>query len=247
MSQIEATVKNANVVDKGQLEDNLLSQLINTHQTNPALKLVYAKHISRTNFLAGQLTMTASLTGCFAEIASHPDVQRRVESECRGGLAFALDDQNKNTLTNAAIKEALRLHAGTGSNLDRKVPSGGLTVDGYNLPAGTIVGSSVAILHGNTAVFGNDAAEFVPERWLSKDKTRVSKLETVNLVWGEPDRICPGQHLASLIVGGIVPRLFRDFDVKVCGPEDGPNNAPPFFTTSIHGFNVKFRKRTDKN
>jgi len=64
------------------------------------------------------------------------------------------------------IQETLRIHPNTGTIIERKVPAGGATIDGYYLPEGTTVGVNAWVLHRNKDIYGNDAEVFRPERWL---------------------------------------------------------------------------------
>ncbi|KAL6411019.1 pisatin demethylase cytochrome P450 [Ilyonectria robusta] len=64
------------------------------------------------------------------------------------------------------MKEAMRIHPAVGFPLERYVPSGGAEICGHKLPAGTNVSISAPVIHLNKDVFGEDAIEFRPERWL---------------------------------------------------------------------------------
>ncbi|KAG8676490.1 hypothetical protein FPOAC1_002494 [Fusarium poae] len=239
VSRIQAMVQSSNEVKTAMPETNLINQLLNANKIDSDLKLDYIKNISRTNFLAGHATMTASVTGCVAGIASRRDLQSQFEIKCRKP-EVALENLCQDPLVHASINEGLRLYAGTGANLDRRVPTGGISLHGFYIPGGTDIGTSSAILQTNKKIFGQDAAEFRPERWLSKESSQLSKLDTVNLIWGEPHRRCPGQNLALMLIEMIVPRLFREFDIQVQGPDNLLATAPPFFTTSITGYSVRF-------
>ncbi|KAK2685715.1 hypothetical protein QWA68_015444 [Fusarium oxysporum] len=66
----------------------------------------------------------------------------------------------------AVIKEALRLHPGGGTQLTRVVPKVGLVIEGQFFPEGTEVGVNAWVLYHKKSIFGVDASEFGPERWL---------------------------------------------------------------------------------
>ena len=66
----------------------------------------------------------------------------------------------------AVLKEALRIHPATGLPLGRQVPEGGASICGSFFPAGTVVGVNSWVAHANKGVFGSDADQFRPERWL---------------------------------------------------------------------------------
>lgn len=73
----------------------------------------------------------------------------------------------------AVIKETLRLYAPLPSTEPR---SANITtmVEGYTIPANTVVGMSPWILHRSTAGF-NDPGIFDPERWLGTSAVELSR------------------------------------------------------------------------
>jgi cytochrome P450 len=75
------------------------------------------------------------------------------------------------------MKEAMRMHPGVSFPLERIVPSGGAELCGVQLPGGTVVGVNPAVIHRNTDIFGADANEFRPERWLVKDEQTVKMMD----------------------------------------------------------------------
>lgn len=85
----------------------------------------------------------------------------------------------------ACVKEAGRLHPVIGLTLERVVPSGGAEISGKHFKAGTIVGMNPWVTHRNKEVFGLDADEWNPDRWLGDKEQRVlmeKSLLTVSLV-----------------------------------------------------------------
>ena len=75
------------------------------------------------------------------------------------------------------MKEAMRLHPGVGFPLERFVPEGGATICGEYLPAGTNVSMSAPVIHTNTDVWGKDADEFRPERWIDADADSLKTMD----------------------------------------------------------------------
>lgn len=75
------------------------------------------------------------------------------------------------------MKEAMRLHPAVGFPLERFVPDGGATNCGQYLPGGTIVGMSAPVVHTNKEVWGDDADEFRPERWIDSDAEQLKLMD----------------------------------------------------------------------
>ena len=77
----------------------------------------------------------------------------------------------------AVMKEAMRIHPGVGFPLERYVPKGGANVLGVHLKEGTIVSISAPVVHANKEVYGADADEFLPERWLEASPEQLKAMD----------------------------------------------------------------------
>jgi len=75
------------------------------------------------------------------------------------------------------MKEAMRCNPGVSFPLERTVPPGGAEICGVRFGPGTIVGINPAVIHHDKSVFGEDAAEFNPERWLTSDDERIKYMD----------------------------------------------------------------------
>lgn len=95
----------------------------------------------------------------------------------------------------AVCKEAMRIHPSIGMSMPRHVPEGGREIAGYFFPAGTRVGISPAVIHFDKTIFGEDARDFVPERWLTEDAIN---MERYMLHFGHGARTCIGKNVSSL-------------------------------------------------
>lgn len=76
----------------------------------------------------------------------------------------------------ACLKEAMRVRPAVGLNITRLVPPEGAELDGHSLPGGTWVACNGWVLHRDRDVFGQDADDFRPERWL-EDEERSKRME----------------------------------------------------------------------
>jgi cytochrome P450 len=89
----------------------------------------------------------------------------------------------------ACLDEAMRLSPSVPGLLPREVQEGGATIDGVDVPAGTIVGVPHYTLHRNAKYFSR-VDEFWPERWLVGEAVaeEVTTRETVDRAQGA---FCP--------------------------------------------------------
>ena len=77
----------------------------------------------------------------------------------------------------AVIKEAMRLHPSKCYPLERVVPPEGATVCNVDLPGGTIIVTTAPLVNCNESIFGADAKEFNPERWLENSAERLKVMD----------------------------------------------------------------------
>lgn len=99
----------------------------------------------------------------FGDDSAHSDVVVRYE-------------QIKNLpYLNACVKEALRLHSTVGTGLPRVVPPGKeFTFGGQTFKAGSVI-SVPSFTTNRSSVWGSDAEEFRPERWLDTNADSLNK------------------------------------------------------------------------
>lgn len=79
--------------------------------------------------------------------------------------------------------------------------------------------------HLNEGVWGPDAREFRPERWLEAqaealggNKDRLRRMEAYYLPFGLGSRTCIGRHISMLEMTKLMPRLLRDFEFELETP-----------------------------
>ncbi|EME45021.1 hypothetical protein DOTSEDRAFT_33623 [Dothistroma septosporum NZE10] len=150
-------------------------------------------------FVAGTDTTAVSLTYLTWVVLARPQLRMDIEREV-GGLPVDFEDQDveKLPLLNAVIQETLRLYGAVPGGLPRTVPHGGIDMDGYYLPQGSIVSTHAYSMHRDPALFP-DPEEFQPSRWLpnSEEHLRVSDAaKAVFSPFGSGSRGCLGLHIA---------------------------------------------------
>src|SRR5690606_28814529 len=107
-----------------------------------------------TLLAAGHETTATALSWAFHHLARHPHVQERVHAELDRVVGSGpVDPAGSSALVylDAVVKETLRLMpviAGIGRFLDRP-----MTIAGWDLPAGTMVGPSIYLTHRNPKVW----------------------------------------------------------------------------------------------
>ncbi|KAJ4358238.1 uncharacterized protein N0V89_002818 [Didymosphaeria variabile] len=113
----------------------------------------------------------------------------------------------------AVILEGLRIHPAAAFPLVRIVPKGGAHIAGRFFPEGVSVGINCWVAHANQAVFGEDADQFRPERWLA-DKETVSAMNRYWIPFGHGSRTCLGKNISPMEISKAVPQLLRKYDFE---------------------------------
>lgn len=177
---------------------------------------------------AGSDTTAISLRAVFYFLLQNPAKYQKLKKE----ISKAEDDDKFSTFVSfeqgskliylqAVIKESLRLHPGVSYPLERIVPSGGAYLCGHHLPAGTAVGVHAWVVHRDTRIFGDDANEFRPERWIDSDMEKMKQMNRAFLAFGAGSRTCLGKHISMLEMTKLVSQLLRKFDFEwASGEED---------------------------
>ena len=93
--------------------------------------------------------------------------------------------------------EVIRFYPSTPMIIPRYVSEGGLNLFGRHAPAGTEIGANPYVIQRDKKVFGEDALEFRPERWL-EDEKKATFMEKYILTWGYGTRICLGKNIALM-------------------------------------------------
>lgn len=133
---------------------------------------------------------------------SSPEVYAKLQKEVddyydQNGLDAPITYQQTQQLPYlvAVCKEAMRFLPSIVFQLLRYAPPG-LSVDGKEIPAGTHVGISPISANRDPQVWGADADDFKPARWLeSEQKTRY--LDSMYMTFGgNGPRMCIGRNIA---------------------------------------------------
>ncbi|KAE9368510.1 cytochrome P450 [Stipitochalara longipes BDJ] len=210
-------------------EADLMAKLLRLKSEKGILTDKWIAAMTLTNFGAGVETTAATVSVLINNLVRR-GLQGRVHQEIdaarrEGNLSNPpRPGEMKQHLPflNACLKESMRLSPIAGMPLVRTVPKAGLELEGYYLPPGTQVGMNPWVINRDVSLYGEDADEWRPERWLDCTPEQLRRLERLNLNFGGGLRSCPGKNLAEAIYTKMIPMLFEEFDWSLARPENKP-------------------------
>lgn len=179
------------------------------------------------NLIAGADTTAITMRALFYNVLRNPQIFARLQSEVRSNFEpFQPAPHAKARALpylDGVVRETLRYHPAVSMIMERIVPESGLTLpDGSVVPPGQMVGMNPYIVGRNKTIFGDDADEFKPERWLRREgeseeayKERMTLWNTAHLTFGGGSRICLGRNLSLMEVWKVVPTLIATFDIEL--------------------------------
>ncbi|KAG2259128.1 hypothetical protein Bca52824_078422 [Brassica carinata] len=167
-------------------------------------------------FVAGIDTSAITMDWTMAEIARHPRVMKKVQTEIRERVGdkgkVTYEDLEGLEYMKMVIKETWRLHAPSPILIPREAMSR-FKIKGYDIYPGTRI-------HVNTWAIGRspdvwkDPDEFIPERFVDSNvETKGTSYEL--LPFGSGRRGCPAMYMGLSTVEFTLANLLYHFDWKV--------------------------------
>lgn len=197
-----------------------LDNIVSDDETNPdSFDIVGLRDFVVNFFIAGRDTTAQTLSWFFYCISQNPHVEHAIIAELKAKCPtlFASEgsldiDVHQLIYLEAAIKETLRLYPPVPVN-SRSAVRDTVLSDGTLIPAGADVLFSSYALGRMTKVWGSDALEFKPERWINQITGKLIAMSSFkfNAFLAGP-RMCLGMNLALLetkIVAAAILSRFR--------------------------------------
>lgn len=185
------------------------------------------------NINAGSDTIASTLRAIFYHLLKNPASLSQLTDELDSAAAEGTisapcptwnETQQHLPYLCAVVKEGLRMNPALSLPLERLVPREGLTLqheDGSQtfLPPGTVVGINPWVFHRSPRVFGADAENWNPSRWMTEQERDTKTMEHSILSFGAGKRSCLGKNIALLELHKLVPALFLKFKIELAHPD----------------------------
>lgn len=203
---------------------------------------------SLLQIMAGSDTSATAIRSTMLHLVSNPRVYKRLQAEIDAAVSSGdvpagpsiVQDSSLRKLPylQAVVREGLRIHPPVAHAMPKKVPAGGdsFIVEGkqYFFPGGTSICYNVQALHRRKDIFGEDANEFRPERWLVEEseanKEKIAEMtRTTEMIFGYGKYQCLGKPIAWLEISKVLFEFLRHFDWAVARPEK------PWVSKNLYG------------
>ncbi|KAK5734093.1 hypothetical protein LTR17_009221 [Elasticomyces elasticus] len=124
-------------------------------------------------------------------------------------LKFVLQRRNNLPLLQAVLKETLRLHQPTRPSY--VTPEGGIWIGEKHVPEGCTICLETSAAHLDPDMYGDEAAAWRPERWLSEDPPVTSHM----LAFGSNSHHCPGEDLHYALLTKLLVYILPNINLEM--------------------------------
>ncbi|GAA5940667.1 hypothetical protein JCM1841_002016 [Sporobolomyces salmonicolor] len=164
------------------------------------------------NLIICRDTTAQGLSWTFFHLMRHPKLVEPMRKECDETDKVDYDSFKNMTQTNAVFQEGLRLHPSVPKNAwealnDDQIPNG------PRIEKGDLVFWSDWVMGRDTDVWGPDAGEFKPSRWIEEGQLKKESQWKAHFFNGGY-RLCLGQNLALYEGAAVLAAIVRDFDLS---------------------------------
>ncbi|KAL0693616.1 hypothetical protein Bca4012_060796 [Brassica carinata] len=189
--------------------------------------------------VAGRDTTSSALTWFFWLLSKHPQVMTKIRQEM---INTKFDPTDLETLVylHAALSESMRLYPPVPFN--HKSPSkSDVLPSGHKVEAESKIVICIYALGRMRSVWGEDASDFKPERWISENGGLKHEPSSKFLVFNAGPRTCLGKHLALLQMKMVAVEIIQKYDFEVVeGQKIEP--VPSIILRMKHGLKVTVSK-----
>ncbi|KAF5723049.1 cytochrome P450 monooxygenase [Fusarium mundagurra] len=185
MGRLYRTTSNAikKRLSNPEAHNDMVAHWLSAHEKSDTLSLRKIEAQANVNVGAGAEPVSSAIQSLLYHLIQHPEAWLRVRNEIDAakaegsclGRVVSYRDAEKLTYLRACIKEALLMFSPTTMGLARVVPKGGVNIAGRHFQEGTILSISPNIVHSSKVIWGDDADQWNPERWMSGDAKKLDK------------------------------------------------------------------------
>lgn len=237
--------KSSDTKDDSHQRETLLSDIVKSTQDRPRLRAEFLNVL-----LAGRDTTESFLSSLFFTLSQRPDIFRKLQHEIdSSGIPLTPSFSQLKSLPylRATLNEVQRLYPAAPENDRQAINDTTLPLGGGSdqkspvfVKKGAVVHWSIFALHRRKDIYGDDAEEFRPERWLDGlDGKKGLRVTWEYIPFSGGPRVCMGQQFALMEVSYLTVRMVRGFE-KIEAVEKRPWVEKPTIVATVNG-GVKVR------
>lgn len=178
-----------------------------------------------TFLAAGHETTASAVTWATYLLCKHPDAQKRLREEIRASLppldsddSISSIDIDKLPYLNAVLNETMRVFPPVPLTLREAAHD--TTIQGHFVPAGTSIIISPWAVNTSKALWGVDAREFNPDRWMGPGRANTGGADSNYAVttFLHGPRSCIGKDFAKAEFACLMAALVGKFEIELSDP-----------------------------
>jgi cytochrome P450 len=210
--------------------------------------------ISNLIEISSHETTSAALTWGSHLLAKHPDVQTRLRDEIRSNLPSPSTTSNSN-IDIAAVLESLPYLTAVCNEILRLYPAVPITMRvairetailTQQIPKGTKFYVSPWAINRSPLLWGCQAAEFVPERWIDPSTGKANNTGGVrsnysNLTFLHGPRSCIGEKFAKTELKALIAVLVGTFEMEMADKDEVPIAGGAITAKPTNGMQLRLK------
>nr|XP_036581812.1 cytochrome P450 [Colletotrichum truncatum]KAF6790255.1 cytochrome P450 [Colletotrichum truncatum] len=164
------------------------------------------------------------LLQCIYDLASLPECQQTLRNEVRNvlgqGSNITLEALSRMPKVDSFMKEVVRTRPGTLIVMARKALCDVQLSDGLVIPRGVTVAMPSFAINHDPALYGEDAADFKPFRFVTSDdstppSTAFESISGPGIDFGRGKASCPGRYISLWTMKVVLARFLLHYEVKL--------------------------------
>lgn len=210
-------------VEAGNADQSLITQYLD----QPGYPTEHLRDAVAVLYSAGTDTTNTAIIHLLSQMLMNPDVQKKVHHELDETVGRnvrpTVADCRSMPYLNAVWNESFRLNPPVPLGIPH-LNSTPDTWNGYTLPKGTTMYTNIGFMMRDPRVWGEDANQFKPERFLKEYNPRADDLPDAGTIpFGFGRRICPGLHIAKASGMTLFASLLSEYEIVPPSGESIPS------------------------
>ncbi|KAI8358585.1 cytochrome P450 [Mortierella sp. GBAus27b] len=195
--------------------------------------------------IAGRDTTAQALSWMFYLLhrdVSDKDIIKNLTQEVDdvlGGGDPTYDTYKRQKYAEACFHEALRIYPAVPRNLKLCVKDDVLP-DGTRVYAGEWVTWSSYVMGRSERIWGPDAKEYKPSRWINSEKPSQGKFNSFHA----GPRVCLGQQFATIEALAVIGMILQSFEISLVEPSKEPQYATSVTFPMLDGLKIRVARRS---